>query len=154
MDLHSMTRAHERAFVASVSGRVKERGGSDRNTELSLKALPKLAEALDDAQVWRTVFLIEQWVHKAEEILGFVEPMRHLPTLPGDSEPRCPWCSYLTLRWHITTSRVRCVNPGCRVDAYHDHRPSGYVEMNVENGNAIIVWDDEIPTKRESDTHG
>lgn len=149
MDLHALTREHERAFVALVSERVKERGGSDLNTKLSLDALPKLAEALTDGQVWRTVFLLEQWVTRAEETIGLVEPLRHIPTHPGETEPRCPWCGYLTLRWRLPTARIHCVNPGCAVDSHHDRRPSGYFEMNLETGEAEIVWDDELPEKRK-----
>jgi hypothetical protein len=148
MDLHALTRDHERVFVAAVTGREKVRGGSDRNTELSLEALPRLAEALPDSEVWRSVFRLEQWVHKAEEILGLIEPLRHLPTLPGDSEPRCPWCGYLTLRWQLQTARIHCVNPGCAVDEYHDRRPAGYMEMDFNTGTTDIVWDDELPEKR------
>ena len=149
MDLHALTREHERAFVSLVSGRVKERGGSDRNTELSLDALPKLAEALADGQVWRTVFLLEQWVTRAEETIGLVEPLRHIPTHVGEQEPRCPWCGYLTLRWRLATARIHCVNPGCAVDRYHDRRPSGYLEMDLESGATEILWDDELPEERK-----
>jgi hypothetical protein len=148
MDLHALTREHEQAFTLLVSGQLRERGGSDRNTELSLNALPKLAEALTDSQVWRTVFLLEQWVVRAEETIGLVEPLRHIPTHPGETEPRCPWCGYLTLRWRLATTRIHCVNPGCAVDHYHDRRPSGYLEMNLETGEAEIVWDDELPEER------
>lgn len=151
MDLHAMTREHEKAFVILVSGRVRERGGSDRNTELSLNSLPKLAEALTDGQVWHAVFTLEQWIHRAEETIGLVEPLRHIPTHPGETEPRCPWCGYLTLRWRLATTRIHCVNPGCAVDSYHDRRPSGYLEMNLETGEAAIVWDDELPEKRRDE---
>lgn len=152
MDLHAMTREHEQAFIALVSGRLRERGGSSRNTELSLDSLPKLAEALTDGQVWRTVFLLEQWVTKAEETIGLVEPLRHIPTHPGETEPRCPWCGYLTLRWRLATTRIHCVNPGCAVDSYHSRRPSGYLEMDLETGAAEIVWDDELPAERRDET--
>lgn len=148
MDLHALTREHERVFTVLVSGRPRERGGSDRNTELSLAALPRLAEAVGDSDVWRTVFKLEQWVHRAEETIGLVEPLRHLPTHPGETEPRCPWCGYLTLRWQLRLARVRCVNPGCAVDGYHDRRPSGYLEMDLNTGVTEIVWDDELPAQR------
>jgi hypothetical protein len=77
-----------------------------------------------------------------------VEPLRHVPTHPGESEPRCPWCGYLTLRWRLTTARIHCVNPGCTVDDYHDRRPSGYLEMNLLTGVTETIWDDELPEQR------
>lgn len=153
MDLHALTREHERAFVIMVSGQVRERGGSDRNTELSLLSLPRLAEAVSDGEVWRTVFKLEQWVHRAEETIGLVEPLRHIPTHVGETEPRCPWCGYLTLRWRLATARVHCVNPGCAVDDYHDRRPAGYMEMDLETGMADVVWDDELPEERKDLSH-
>lgn len=148
MDLHALTRQHERELVTKVSGRQRERGGSDRNTELSLQALPKLAEAVQDRDVWSVVFKLEQWINRAEETLGLIEPLRHLPTPPGESEPRCPWCGYLTLRWQMRLGRIRCVNPGCAVDPYHDRRPAGYLEMDLQTGVTDITWDDELPAQR------
>jgi hypothetical protein len=140
---------HEKTFIFAVSGNAKVRGGSDLNTQYALDALPRLAEAVEDSHVWRTVFRLEQWIHKAEEILGLVEPLRHLPTPPDESEPRCPWCGYLTLRWQIQLARIRCVNPGCAVDQHHDRRPAGYLEMDFQTGTTAIVWDDELPEKRK-----
>lgn len=148
MDLHASAREHEKTFIFAVSGNAKVRGGSDLNTRYALDSLPMLAEAVVDHQVWRVVFQMEQWINRAEETLGLVEPLRHLPTPPGESEPRCPWCGYLTLRWQLRLARVRCVNPGCAVDAYHARRPAGYLEMDFNTGVTQIVWDDELPTER------
>lgn len=148
MDLHAMTRKSESDLLVLVSGNAKNRGGSDRNTELSLEALPKLAEAVEDRHVWLVIFRLEQWIHKVEETLGLIEPLRHLPAPPGESEPRCPWCGYLTLRWQMRLARVRCVNPGCAVDPYHDRRPAGYLEMDLQTGVTEIVWDDDLPAQR------
>lgn len=153
MDLHALTRRHEAIFVFEINSRSKQRGGSSLNTRYSLEALPKLAEsdALGDLSLWSAVFGMEQWVHNAEVAIGLVEPLRHIPTHPGEEEPRCPWCGYLTLRWRLATSRIHCVNPGCAVDDYHDRRPAGYVSMNLETGHGEIVWDDELPEKRRDD---
>jgi len=148
MDLHALAREQEKTFIFAVSGNAKARGGSDLNTQYALDALPRLAEAITDSSVWRAVFKLEQWVHKAEEILGLIEPLRHLPTPAGENEPRCPWCGYLTLRWQLQTARIHCVNPGCAVDDYHDRRPAGYMEMDFNTGTTDIVWDDELPEKR------
>lgn len=141
MDLHALTREHERAFVVLVSGRIKERGGSDRNTELSLDALPKLAEALTDGQVWRTVFLLEQWVTRAEETIGLVEPLRHIPTHPDETEPRCPWCGYLCLRWVTVSGHVVCVNPSC-CDK-DGKRLRGRVDVDLRDSSTFITWHDD-----------
>ncbi len=149
MDLHALTRCHERIFTYAVTKRGKKRGGSDLNTRYSLEALPKLAEVIDDLSLWAAVFELEQWIYKAEVTIGLVEPLRHIPTHPGETEPRCPWCGFLTLRWRLATARIHCVNPSCAVDDYHDRRPSGYVEMNLSNGSVDILWDDELPEKRK-----
>lgn len=149
MDLHAFTREREQTFVALVSGRDKERGGSDRNTELSLKALPKLAEAIDDDQVGQTIRTLSRWVNRAEETIGLAEPLRRIPRSPGAVEPRCPWCGYLTVRWRLTTARIHCVNPGCSTEPGHDRRPTGYLEVNLSAGTAEIVWDEELSEARE-----
>lgn len=148
MDLHALAREHEKIFIFAVSGNAKVRGGSDLNTHYALEALPRLAEAVEDGHVWQTVFRLEQWIHRAEEALDLIEPLRHVPTPPGEREPRCPWCGYLTLRWQLTTAKIRCVNPGCAVDPYHNRRPAGYLEMDLQTGVTEIVWDDELPPKR------
>lgn len=148
MDLHALAREQERVLILEVSDNVKVRGGSDLNTHYALDALPRLAEAVDAQLTWSTVFAMERWVHRAEELLGLVEPLRHLPTAPGEREPRCPWCGYLTLRWQMRLSRIRCVNPGCRVDVQRDRRPTGYLKMNLDTGVTEIVWDDELPSQQ------
>lgn len=151
MDLHALAREHEKIFIFAVSGNAKVRGGSDLNTHYALEALPRLAETVEDRHVWRTVFKLEQWVHRSEEVLGLVEPLRHLPTPPGESEPRCPWCGYLTLRWQMSIARIRCVNPSCTVDDYHDRRPAGYLEMDFNTGVTQITWDDDLPEERKDE---
>lgn len=137
-DLRQLTRSHENRLLALGAGTTRERGSSDRNTFLSLDALPKLAYAAGDDEVHETLTAFSSWLRRAREALGEVEPYSRLPRLPGAPEPRCPWCQRMTLRQQPHAGLVRCVNPAC-VDT-DGRRPLARVEVGRLSLEPILVW--------------
>jgi hypothetical protein len=137
-DLHRLTRDHEDRLRTLVSGTRTRRGSSDRNTFLSLDALPALAFAAGQDEVHETLAALSSWLRRAREALGEVEPLSRLPRLPGQSEPRCPWCQRMTLRHQPYAGIVRCINPACRDT--DGNRPLGRVELGRLSCEPLLVW--------------
>jgi hypothetical protein len=138
-DLRQLTRDHENRLLAFGAATVRARGSSDRNTFLSLDALPKLAHAAGVDEVHETLSALSSWLRRAREALGEVEPLSRLPRLPGAPEPRCPWCECMTLRQQPHAGLVRCVNPAC-VDSA-GRRPLARVEVGRLSLEPMLVWD-------------
>lgn len=137
-DLHQLTRAQEDRLRALVSGSRTGRGSSDRNTFLSLDALPDLAFAAGQDEVHETLAALSSWLRRARETLGEVEPLARLPRQPGEREPRCPWCQRMTLRHQPHAGLVRCINPACRDT--DGNRPLGRVELGRLSLEPLLVW--------------
>lgn len=149
MELHTQARKLEGKLHSHVVDVERPRGGSDTNTRMALEALVNLSEAVPDYVVVHTLTYLDDWTTRAEVVLGLLEPLRHLPTPPGESEPRCPWCTYMTLRIRMNTVTIHCVNPGCFVDTEHYRRVRGHLEINFFTGDAVIRWEDDLPAKKE-----
>lgn len=137
-DMHRLTRDHENRLRGLVSGSQMSRGGSDRNTFLSLDALPDLAFAAGRDEVHETLTALSGWLRRARETLGEVEPLARLPRQPGAGEPRCPWCERMTLRHQPHAGIVRCINPACRDT--DGNRPQGRVELGRLSCEPLLVW--------------
>jgi hypothetical protein len=140
LDLQRLSRVLENRLRAEVSGTELKRGGSDHNTHLALQALLALAEAASlDAtrETWRA---LDRWCQRGRVTLGEVEPMQRLPRLPGQPEPRCPYCTFATLRYQPLSGLVRCLNPTC-LDG-HERRPVARVELGPYSGSPILAWAD------------
>jgi hypothetical protein len=135
-DLGKMVRALEGNLHLLISGTVPERGGSDENTQLALRALPSLALAVDEQTTRLVAGQIENWCVAARTVIGEVEPLSRLPRPPGGSEPRCPWCDRQSLRIQIQAGIVRCVNPVCLDD--DGDRPRG--RADVLDGVPFLLW--------------
>ena len=120
------------------------RGDSDTNTRLALNSIVQMSYAVPDDVVYHAVASLDSWVSRSEVALGLLEPLRSIPVHPQESEPRCPYCGYRTLRWRTNTGSVHCVNPDCFVGDPEDHtRPKGYIEMDIVSGRATIAWETE-----------
>lgn len=137
-ELHRLVRDQERRLRALVSGTLATRGGSDRNTFLALDALPNLACGAGPDEEHETLTALGTWLRRAREALGEIEPLSRLPRLPGQSEPRCPWCQRMTLRHQPYAGIVRCVNPGCRDG--DGRRPVGRVEIGRLSCEPLLLW--------------
>lgn len=137
-DLHRLTRDHEDRLRERVTGTKSRRGSSDRNTFLSIDALPNLALAAGQDEVHETLMVFSAWLRRARETLGEVEPLSRLPRLPGQSEPRCPWCQRMTLRHQPYAGIVRCINPAC-LDT-DGRRPFGRIELGRLSCEPLLVW--------------
>jgi len=141
MDLHAEARRMERLLVVTVVGTQgsEPRGGSSENTKNALDALTVLTEITDDTDVWDILRSLERWIMRAEVVLGYREPVRRLPRQPGEGEPRCPWCQYLTLRCLPASGRVSCVNPECRDD--EGRKPRAVLSVSL-SGVSVLTWQD------------
>jgi hypothetical protein len=137
-DLQKLTRAHENRMLFTAAGTMRARGSSNRNTFLSLDALPGLAHAAGPDQVADTLGALSAWLRRAREALGEVEPYSRLPRLPGAPEPRCPWCERMTLRQQAHAGIVRCINPACRDG--DGNRPFARVEVGRLSLEPMLVW--------------
>lgn len=139
LELHRQARYLESDWTVKVSGHEPSRGNSDRNTWLALYQLTNLMEAVNDIEVRTAMHPLKTWVRRAEVTLGKSEPIRRVPREFGHSEPVCPWCGYMTLRCHVATGTVFCVNPGCR--DRDGKRPQGSLGTN-DQGLLTLTWQD------------
>lgn len=151
MDLHTMARQVERDLLAGLSGHQRSRGGSSANTEHALKSVSRLAESVPDDVVIDILRWLDNWNTRAELVLGYVDPIAHVPATPEGAEPRCPWCDYLTLRIKRATATAYCVNPGCQYSPSDQRRPRGRVETDVLTGEIMIYWHGELPVQEEEE---
>lgn len=138
-DLQLLARRLE-ATLRAYAGASLTRGGSDGNTALALQALPNLAPAAPVLVVRDVWFQLDGWCLRGRTALGEVEPLTLLPRLPGQSEPRCPWCRFQTLRYQALAGLVRCVNPECR--DFTGMRPVGRIEVGRLSSQPLLVWQD------------
>lgn len=114
-DFHTEIRRLEVNLKAEVSGiRGVRRGGSDRNTELALKSIVNLSEAVDDQTVNGVLNFFDRWLRRAEAVFSPDKGLHRVPREPGEEELRCPWCEYQTMRWQPSTGILVCINPECR----------------------------------------
>lgn len=141
LEVHSGIRDLETNLRYSVTGRVRVRGGSDRNTETCLRVLPNLCAGCDYAAVQLACKKLESWIWRARLVLGDAEPFSRLPRLPGQGDPRCPFCATPgSLRVRHATGSVVCLKPACK-DSNGD-RPQGKVEVGQFSLEPIIAWAD------------
>lgn len=140
LDLGRLARELERQLRDRVTGTSLNRGSSNANTFLALGAVLELAHAVDEEVVVDTEYRLARWLHRGRTCLGEVEPLSRLPRLPGQSEPRCPWCGFTTLRYQPYAGIVRCVNPNCLDD--DERRPVGDVTLGPYSGEPILAWRD------------
>lgn len=140
-ELHTQSRRMESDLNFSIVGRTPQRGTSDRNTWLALYRITDLVETVSEGEVLGVLVQIRTWVGKAEVALGQAEPVRRLPREFGCGEPGCPWCGFMTLRCHVCSGTVFCVNPGCRDD--EGARPQATIGVS-EMGDLNLVWQNGV----------
>lgn len=141
LEVHAGARELETNLRYSLTGALRNRGGSSRNTEVSLQNLVTLSAGADYAAVMVVIKKLDQWVWRGRIILGDAEPMARLPRLPGEADPACPYCrSSGTLRVRHSTGVVICLRPGCRDS--EGNRTAGRVEVGTFSGEPSIVWAD------------
>jgi hypothetical protein len=139
MDIHGGAREIELDLRYSVTGALRFRGGSDRNTQKSLSNLVPLCAGCDYAAVQLVAKRLEAWIWRARMVLGDAEPFSRLPRLPGQSDPRCPFCKTAgSLRVKHATGVVICLRPGC-CDS-DGNRTTGRVEVGPYSGQPLIAW--------------
>lgn len=140
LDLAALVRGIEVSFKAALGIPERPRGGSDHNTQLALRAIPELALGVGEVTVSGCLAALEAWERRARETLGEIEPLRHLPRLEGQPEPRCPWCRRQTLRHQAQAGLVRCVNPVCYDE--DGQRPRARIEVGRYSSEPLLVWQD------------
>lgn len=140
-DLRSLARNLEEDLRYRVTGGYVRRGLSDRNTQLSLKALADLSTTAADSDVAVALVQLTGWVDRARPVVGESEPMRRVPRAPGYVEPRCPWCGFCTLRCKLMAGHVFCINPSC-TDA-DGRRPLGMIEVASVTHEVTLRWQDD-----------
>lgn len=145
MDLHTMSRQVEGELLAGLSDRPHARGGSSLNTQRALSSISNLVESAPDDVVINILRWLDNWNTRAELVLGYTEPIVHVPASGDGQEPRCPWCDYLTLRIKRENATAYCVNPRCQYSPADPRRPRGRVETDVITGEIKIYWHGELP---------
>jgi hypothetical protein len=139
-DLRSLARRLEADLRYRVTGGRIRRGMSDRNTQLSLKALPDLAVNACDSDVAVALCALNGWLERARPVVGESEALRRVPRLHGYLEPRCPWCSYCTLRCKLAAGLLFCINPVCTDE--DGRRPHGTIEVGLTVTDVVLRWQD------------
>lgn len=140
LGLGQLARDLEDGLRGRVTGTSVARGGSDRNTFLALDAVAELAHAVPVEDAADAERALARWFYRAKTCLGEVEPWDRLPRLPGQAEPRCPWCRFTTLRYQRYAGVVKCVNPECADD--DGRHPKGTVDLGPYSGEPILAWGD------------
>ncbi len=114
MELHVEVRRLEVHLKEKVTGQLTDRrGGSADNTQYALKALTKLAEAVDDQTVLSVLNVVDRWNRKTDNFFHPEKGLHRVPRSPKEEELRCPYCEFQTMRWHPGTGIIVCVNPDC-----------------------------------------
>lgn len=140
-DIHIGARELECNLRYQVAGTIWVRGGSERNTARCIRGLPSLAAGAPHDVAVLVIRKLESWTYRGELILGRTEPLSRLPRLPGESEPRCPYCSRPgTLRVRHATGIVSCLHPACRDS--EGRKPAGRIELGAYSGEPMIAWAD------------
>lgn len=138
-EFHAEIRRLEVNMRGSVSGLFgSRRGGSDRNTELALKAIVNLAEAVDDQTVAGVLSFFDRWIRRAQAVFSPDLGLHRIPREPGGPEMRCPYCEYDTLRWQPATGVMVCVNPECHTA--DGVRPRWFADYELADEQMRFVW--------------
>jgi hypothetical protein len=140
LEIHAGIRDTEAVLQYQVAGVARPRGGADTVTQAICRHLPALAAGCDTATAQRVARQLETWCWRVRLVLGEREPWQHLPRLPGHTVPRCPWCTYMTLRYKPLSGVVKCVNPAC-VDE-EGRRPAARIDFGPATGEPILTWQD------------
>ncbi len=139
LEFHAEVRrleVHLREMVTGVRG--VRRGGSDQNTDFALRALPKLAEAVDDQTVLGIMSYMDGWIRRADAVFRPEQGLHRLPREPKEKELPCPWCAKPTMRWHPLSGIVVCVNPHCLDDT--ETRPRWRSDFTVADNVLVFTW--------------
>jgi hypothetical protein len=162
MDAHEMIRRLEAALRVAVAGHSgRARGGSDKNTLASLKAIQNLGAALPqevrDARgrlVWPCQELAARVVQRVTSVIGQLPAIDEVPKWsrirpgPDGLPPRCPHCQTYSLRVSIQSGVVVCVlagddGNGCR-DMDGRTPPQARMDISKIDGRGILVWRDGL----------
>lgn len=142
-DLHALAREAEENIRYAVRLPHRPRGSSDRNTALALGSLITHSQQLDDFTVRRYTRELEKWARTAKTALAITELPKRLPRIPGQPEPRCPFCSRHTLRSSPLDGQIWCIDKTC-TDG-NGNRPRARMEFSrMHNGELVMVWQDGI----------
>lgn len=139
-DFHSEVRRLEvnlKSLVTGIQG--VRRGSSERNTRLAVESIVNLAEAVDDQAVRGVLGFFDRWVRRAEAVFNPDKGLHRVPRDPGESELRCPWCTFQTMRWQPATGILVCINPECRTDK--DIRPRWLAVYELTDGGLGFSWE-------------
>lgn len=141
LDIHYGVRELEANLRYSVSGVLRQRGGSTGNTLTALTVIVPLAAGADYVNQQGALRKVTGWTWRARVALGEAEPLQPVPVQEGEPPARCPFCKYATLRMRPMARLVVCVNPGCADTA--GNRPVARVEIGAGFGEPLLVWADE-----------
>lgn len=141
LDVHAGCRDLETNLRYSITGTVRTRGGSDRNTARCLMNLAALCAGSDYAGVMLVCRKLESWIWRARLILGDADPVSRLPRLPGQGDFACPFCQTKgSLRVRHATGVVVCLRPTCRDS--EGNRPAGRIEVGQYSAKSLLAWSD------------
>jgi hypothetical protein len=149
-DLHSLSRKMERELRGELGLPERDRGGSDPNTRNALQSVLRLAESAEDFTVRLYAREIDKWIRRTHVSLGYdplnpeheVEIPKRLPRVPGNPEPKCPFCKNHTLREKPGMAEIFCINPACKDDKHR--KPHAHMEYSEVAHDWVMVWQDGI----------
>lgn len=144
MSLHQLARDIEMRFRIYAELPARQRGGSDGNTKLALEAAASLAEKASDAAVHDAVKELDRWLRQAKITMGELELPQRLPRLPGQSEPRCPFCKRKTLRMFPLRGFIICITPQPHCQDEEGRKPRAVMEYSSFTCQWELVWQDNI----------
>lgn len=140
LNLHTESRSWEATLRAHLNMGSKVRGAADANTVYALDSILNLAESSEDSVVVECARWLNAWCSRALVVLGDHELPQHLPRNVGESEPRCPYCDRLTLRFWPIRGEVRCVNPECHDES--KRRPVARMDYSPVVQDWVLAWRD------------
>lgn len=139
-EYYAEVRRLEVNLKASVTGiRGVRRGGSDGNTLMALRSISNLSVSVDDQTLLGVLGYFTGWANKAEAVFNPDLGLHRIPRQPGESDLRCPWCEYQTMRWQPATGIIVCVNPECLND--EGVRPRWQAAYEVAGDEMQFTWE-------------
>ncbi|RBQ21574.1 hypothetical protein DP939_02360 [Spongiactinospora rosea] len=143
LTIHAGVRELEQDLRYHVAGHTgAARGGSDANTAAALDSIERLVHGVPDDVARDAARRLGRWVERARQVRDVGESERWIPIhVPkGQIPPACPYCRTYSLRVAQESGRVRCANPRCTDE--RGERPSGRIDKNQINGDAMLIWQD------------
>ena len=140
LDAHQGVRDLEQRWSDQVTGRHRDRGGSNGNTAHALKRITSMELAVTRDDVKEGTRLLRRWATTIRQLPAIDDAPRweKIRAGPDGLPPKCLFCGTFSLRVAIESGVVICVYPDCKDS--DGNRPQALLEVNKLDGSPVLVW--------------